>query len=119
VTRPRTAWLAFALLGALATVVLLEFPIAGLVLLILALGGIALRPPRGAALTGLILGMGATWTLLMVRVKVSCEAFNAVAGQGCEAPGIGGWILVGLGMLAVGVLATIAVVASGRRGSRA
>lgn len=55
-TPPRTAWLAFALLGILDTVLLLEFPIAGLLLLVLALAGVMWRPPRLAAFAGLLTG---------------------------------------------------------------
>ena len=108
-TSPRTAWLAFFVLGALETVVLLEFPIAGILLLLLALVGIAWRPPRGAALAGLIAGIGAMWTFLMVRVQVSCDASNATPGESCQAPGIEGWILVGVALLVVGAIATLAV----------
>lgn len=114
-TAPRTAWLAFALFGVVDTVVLLEFPSAGFVGLVLALGGIALRSPRGAAVAGLITGVGGTWTGLMLRVKVSCAAYNAIPGQGCEAPGIDGWILVGIGILAAGAAISVAVVLRGRR----
>jgi hypothetical protein len=106
-TRPLTAWLAFALLGVLDTVLLLEFPPAGLLLLVLAIAGMAWRPPRGAALAGLLTGIGLTWTGLMVRVNVSCEAFDAVPGQGCEAPDIDGWIAIGGAILAIGVLVTV------------
>ena len=118
-TGPRTAWLAFALLGVLNAVLLLELPIAGVGLLVLALGGIAFRSPRGAAATGLITGVGGTWTAVMIRVKVSCEAFNAVPGQGCEAPGIEGWIVVGIGILAAGAALSVAVLQRARGRSRA
>ena len=109
-TRPRTAWLAFALLGVLDSVLLPEFPIAGVVVVALALAGIGWKPPRAAAVAGFITGIGGTWTGVMVRGKVSCEAFNAVPGQGCEAPGIDSWIVIGIVMLAIGTLATIGVV---------
>jgi hypothetical protein len=118
VTPPRTAWLAFALLGILATVLLLEFPIAGLLFLVLAIAGMLWRPPRGASFAGLVTGIGGTWTGLMVRVKVSCDAFDAVPGQGCESPGIEGWIAIGAVILAVGVVATVFVVVRGQARTR-
>jgi len=110
VTPPRTAWLAFALLGVVDTVLLLEFPIAGLLLLGFAVAGIAWRPPRTAAVAGLVTGVGGAWTGLLLRVQVSCDAFNAVPGQGCEAPGIDGWIAFGVVILAIGVIATLVAV---------
>ncbi len=118
-TRPRTAWLAFAVLGVLDTVLLLEFPSAGLLLLGLAILGLLWRPPRGAAVSGLVTGIGGTWTGLMVRVKLSCEAFAAVPGQGCEAPGIDGWIVTGAVILAIGLLVAIGVVLRTRTRSEA
>jgi hypothetical protein len=113
-TPARTAWIAFLILGVLDTVLLLEFPPAGLLLLVLAIVGTLWRPPRGAALAGLVTGIGGTWTGLMVRVKVSCEAFNAVPGQGCEAPDIDGWIAIGGAILAIGMVVTLGVVLRGR-----
>jgi len=110
VTPPRTVWLAFALLGVVGTVPLLEFPIAGVLLLVLAFAGIAWRPPRTAAVAGLVTGAGGAWTGLLLRVQISCDAFNAVPGQGCEAPGIDGWIAVGGVILAIGLIATLVAV---------
>lgn len=43
----------------------------------------------------------------MLRVKVSCDAFNAVPGQGCESPGVEGWIAIGVVILAIGMIATL------------
>ena len=105
--RRASTWLAFAVLGVASAVVLLEFPGGGVLLLAAALVGIAARSPRGAALAGLVTGLGATWTALFLRVKVSCDAFNAQPGQGCESPGIEGWIAAGAVVLATGLLASL------------
>jgi hypothetical protein len=110
----RTAWLAFLVVGIVDIVLLLEFPIAGLLLLVLAIAGMIWRQPRGAAFAGLVTGVGGTWTGVMVRVKVSCEAFNAVPGQGCEAPGIEGWIGIGVVILVIAMLVTLRVALRGR-----
>jgi hypothetical protein len=110
----RRHWLAFAVLGALDTVVLLEFPIAGLLIAALSVAGLALRGPRAPSIAGLLTGVGAMWLALMLRVKVSCDAFNEAAGQSCEAPGIEGWILAGLVILAIGASASVAVVLRSR-----
>jgi hypothetical protein len=109
VTRPRTTWLAFALLGVLDAVLLLELPPVGFLLLVLAIGGMVWRRPQATAFAGLVTGIGGTWTALMLRVKISCEAFDAVPGQGCAAPDIDTWILIGLAILAIGILATLAL----------
>ena len=110
-------WLAFAVLGVATAVVLLEFPGGGVLLIVAALVGIALRPPRGAATAGLVTGLGGTWTALFVRVKVSCDAFNAQPGQGCESPGIEGWIAGSAVVLAVGLLASLLAYRRRRTGS--
>jgi hypothetical protein len=109
VTRTRTVWLAFGVLGAAGGIVVLEFPSGGLLLLGAALVGIAVKPPRGAALAGLVTGLGGTWTILFLRVKVDCDAFNAQPGQACESPAIEGWIVAGAFVLGIGVLATLLV----------
>jgi hypothetical protein len=110
VTSRRTAWLAFLVLGVLDGVVLLSFPSLGFVILALGLAGIAVRPPRVAALAGLVTGVGAIWSLLLIRVAVSCDAFNREPGQSCESPGIEGWILVGLVVLVIGVVGSVFLV---------
>lgn len=116
-TTRRTAWLAFLLLGVLDGVVLLEFPTLGWMILALGLGGIGVRPPRIAAVAGLIAGIGASWTSILVWGTLRCEAFNREPGQSCESPGIEGWILVGLVILAVGVvLSTFLIVRRGAAG---
>jgi len=114
VTSPRTAWLAFLLLGVLDGVVLLSFPSLGFVILALGLAGIVLRPPRVAALAGLVTGVGAIWSLLLIRAALSCEAFNREPGQSCASPGIEGWILVGLVVLVIGVVGSVLLIV--RRG---
>ncbi len=114
--RHASTWLAFAMLGVASAVVLLEFPVGGVLLLAAALVGIAVRSPRGAALAGLVTGLGATWTALFLRVKVSCDAFDSQPGQSCESPGIEGWIAAGAVVLAVGMLASL--LAYRRMGSR-
>jgi hypothetical protein len=85
-------------------------------LIVAALVGIALRSPRGAALAGLLTGLGGAWTALFLRVKFDCDTFNAQPGQGCESPGIEGWIAAGAVVLAIGLLASL--LAYRRRGTR-
>src|SRR5262245_47014105 len=109
-TAPRTAWLAFLVLGVLDGVVLLSIPSVGVVIAGLGLAGIAIRPPRLAAFAGLASGVGAIWTFLLLRAKLGCEGVNRRPGQSCEAPGIEGWILVGLAILAIGLVASAFVV---------
>jgi hypothetical protein len=115
-TAHRTAWLACLLLGVLDGIVLLSFPSLGYVILVLALAGIAVRQPRTAALAGLTTGVGAIWSLLLLRGTLSCAAFNRGPGQSCESPGIEGWILAALLILAVGAVASIVLVI--RRGAQ-
>src|SRR3954468_13517327 len=112
------AWLAFALFGAVDALVLLEFPTAGVLLGVLGLAAIAARPPRGAALAGLMTGVGASWTGVIGRVWLTCTGFGPRAGTTGEAPGIEGWVWLGAGMFAIGVIASVAVVVRMRRISR-
>jgi len=106
-TRARIVWLNFGVLGAASAIVLLEFPSGGVLLIAAALLGVAIKPPRGAALAGLVTVLGGTSTTLFLRVKLDCDAFNAQPGQGCEAPGVEGWIAACAVVLVVGLLASL------------
>jgi hypothetical protein len=69
---------------------------------------------RLAAIGGLVTGVGTAWTVLLGRVALTCQATGDELG--CHAPGIEPWLAAGLGILAVGLALTAALVARGRSG---
>lgn len=78
-------------------------------LLFLALGAaclaLAFVVARSAAfLSGALLGMGGLWSALMARAQLACDAFDAAPGQGCQAFGVGQFLLVAAVVVSAGLL---------------
>jgi len=108
-TRLRWVWAPGALLGAVGGVFLLTGGVFGLAFVAIALGLIAWKGPRLAALAGFTTGFGAAWLALFLRTDLSCAAMNASSGGTCVAGDLSAWyaaagILVAVG-LALSVLA--------------
>lgn len=99
----RTSWLSGLLLGALGGFLLLEFPLFGLLLVVVSGILVSIAGQRSAGLGGLLAGVGGMWLLVLGRVKLTCSAEG-----GCEAPTIDGYLVVAFVILAVGVAVTIA-----------
>ena len=105
----RTAWLAGAVLGALAGVLVFVFPAAGVLMFGASIGIVLWQGPRLPGVAGIVTGVGLTWTVLFLRVKLECDAFNAVPGQECVAPGVEQFLAVAATVVIVGaVLSAIA-----------
>lgn len=103
----RTSWLSGLLLGALGGFLLLEFPLFGLLLVVVGAILVSIAGQRSAGVGGLLAGVGALWVLVLGRVKLSCTA-----EAGCEAPTIDGYLVVGFVILAMGIAVTIAAARS-------
>jgi hypothetical protein len=114
----RTDWLAGLVVGAVAGVLTLIFPILGLGIALVFGLLIIRRARRLPALGGLFLGLGAAWVGLLVRAQLACQAFDAEPGQECIQPDIGPWLAVGGVFVAIGVVATV-VAALRRQGLNA
>jgi hypothetical protein len=108
-TGPGCAWTAGLILGAIASIGLLEFGIYGLAFAAISLGLIAWKGPRAVATAGFITGLGGTWAFLFGRVMVSCAGQNAEAAGSCDAGNIGAWVLGSAMVLCVGVVASVIV----------
>lgn len=100
----RQSWLVGAALAVPASVLLLEFPIFGLVLLVVVAGLIARTGHAAAGVAGLVVGLGGTWFLLFGRVALACG--EPTTNGGCEAPSIGAAVLASLAILAAGGVAS-------------
>jgi len=57
-----------------------------------------------AFLSGALLGMGGLWSALTVRAQLACDAFDAAPGQGCQAFGVGQFLLVAAVVVSAGLL---------------
>ena len=80
------------------------------------IGVVLWQGPRLPGLAGIVTGVGLTWTVLFLRVKLECDAFNAVPGQECVAPGVEQF-LAGAATVAV-VGAVLSVIARATRRPR-
>jgi hypothetical protein len=118
--RPRLSnWIAGLVVGVGAGVLSLILPAFGWVIVAAFLVGLIRASPRLPAFGGLLVGLGTTWLVLLVRSHLECLAFDAAPGQECFEPDIGPFLTVGAAMLAIGVLATLAaVIGATRRDSR-
>ena len=104
-TAGRSAWLSGVVVGLAGGFATLEIPTLGwLVVVAFALGTLlARRVAWGVA--GLLTGLGIIWIGLLGRVALTCDA--TASESGCHAPGIEGWLAVGVLMLVGGTALTI------------
>jgi hypothetical protein len=111
----REGWIAGLAVGAAGGFLALELPILGweVVVAFAVIAGV--RGPRLPAEAGLLLGLGASWVLVLGRGMLDCRAFNEVPGQECIQPDLGPWLIAGGTMLALGVAATAHAVGRARR----
>jgi hypothetical protein len=99
-----TSWLIGLAFGVAAggLVLLGGTPILFLSLAMLALAFAANRSL--AFVSGAFAGVGGTWLALTIRAQLACYAFNAAPNQGCTGHGVGPFIGLSLGILAVGAV---------------
>lgn len=101
--RARTTWLAGLVLGVLDGLLLFEFPVLGVALVGAAVALVIWQRRAIAGLAGLSVGIGGMWLGVLLRARWSCDAFNAVPGQGCEMPNVDGYLVVGAAVLVAGL----------------
>jgi hypothetical protein len=106
----RSSWFVGFVMGNLGGFLLLEGPTLGLAILaaMAVLVRLAGRAIAGAG--GLLMGVGAIWIALLGRVKLSCTI-----DAGCEPGAIDGYLAVGAGFLALGIVASLVALARNRR----
>jgi hypothetical protein len=79
----------------------------GLPMLVLsvALVALAFMVARNLAfLSGAVTGIGGIWLALLARAELACEAYDAAPNQGCESSGVEPFAMLGVVVVAVGVL---------------
>lgn len=116
-----TAWLAGLVTGVGGGLVLLIFPILGLVLVAAGVVRIVRGHRRVAGGSGFSIGIGATTFALLLRAQLACEAFGAVASQGCDGPDLTPLLLIAGGLLVAGLVLSAVSLApnrASRRGAR-
>jgi len=102
------AWLSGLVLGAVGGIGVLELGVLGLGFLVVALGLIAWKGPRILAAAGLATGFGLIWTVLFLRVQLTCAPGAPLPESGCVSEDLGPWI-AGSGLVFVaGLVASAA-----------
>jgi hypothetical protein len=105
--RSRWRWLAGLVVGAAGAIVLVA-GVLGLVAWGFLAAALLARPGRRAAMAGLPIGFGVTVLVLLARAESACRPDE------CVGPDLGGWIGLGIACLAIGSLATLALVVRAR-----
>jgi hypothetical protein len=112
----RTNWLAGLVVGGCAGLLLGVWPTLGFALLVAFVIPAAISRQRRAAAAGLLVGLAGTWLLLDAIANARCAAFDAAPNQECIAPDVTGWIVVAIGLLAVGLIGSVDLVRRRRPG---
>jgi hypothetical protein len=86
----------------------LELGVLGVGFLAVALGLIAWKGPRVLAAAGLATGLGLIWTVLFLRVQLTCGPGAALPETGCVSEDLSPWI-AGSGVIFVAGLIASAV----------
>jgi cytochrome bd-type quinol oxidase subunit 2 len=110
-----TNWLAGLVAGTSSGFLVSIIPTLGVVLLMLSTIGVLHARTRDAGASGLLVGLGATIVVLLIRAQLACEAFDAVPTQGCQSPDVMLFLALGAGLAAAGVLIAAVAVARGGR----
>ena len=109
----RESWFAGLALGAGGGFLMLEFPLLGIAICVVAAVIIWRKGRAIAGADGLFVGIGGIWVALFGRVAVDCRA-----DSGCTAPDIGSAVAASAAILAVGALiSTFAALLAHRGGA--
>jgi hypothetical protein len=106
----RSSWFVGLVLGTAAGFLLVEFPTAGLVIVV---GSLVIVARAGRALPGLgglLIGIGAVWIALFGRIKLTCTAET-----GCFAPSIETYVAASIALFATGLALSGVALARARR----
>jgi hypothetical protein len=100
-----SGWLAGLLLGFVTGLVLLATGTIGLPFIAASVVLIAWKGPRLLAGAGLLTGLGLVWTVLFLRVALTCGPFNTPSHT-CDPGDIWAWVGGSALIFAVGLLAS-------------
>jgi hypothetical protein len=106
--RTRRDWLAGLVVGVVAGFWFAEWPTFGALIAVAFAVPAALSRTRPAALGGLLVGMPATWLMVIGLATARCAGFDAQPGQACVLADVGPWVAIAVGLLAVGAVASAA-----------
>lgn len=98
-----THWFLGLLVGGVAGIAPLALGVLGLLLAVPVLLWALVDRPRGVALGGALVGIGATWFVVLGRVIQACAGPNT-ATEGCVGPDLSGLILLPIVTLVAGGL---------------
>jgi hypothetical protein len=98
----RRDWLAGIVVGTATGILFWLFPSAAMLLLVAFVGLATWQRRFVVASSGALVGVGATWLVLLTRSVISCAQFNAQPGSECVQPDLTAWFIAGTAMLVVG-----------------
>ncbi len=99
----RADWLAGSVVGVAGGLCFWLFPaLAGLLPAVVAILA-SRRPTRRWTLSGLLIGAGATWHVILLQAVVRCASFDSAAGQECIQPDLTPWLVVATVVVGVGL----------------
>ena len=112
---PASGWLSGLTLGAVGGFAVLELGVLGVGVVAAALGLIAWKGPRLLAAGGLVTGIGVVWTVLFLRVQLTCGPGAPLPESGCVSEDLTAWIVGSGALLLGGLAASTAALRSNRR----
>jgi hypothetical protein len=108
---PGRAWAIGCVAGAAVGIPSLGLAVIGVVLVSALIGGAALARPRLASLGGVLVGIGAAWTLVLGRATAAC------AEDACEGPDLTPVLVLAAAFFVAGLGLSIAAAARVRSGT--
>lgn len=99
-------WSAGLALGVVSGLLPLILGTLGVVLAVPGLVWSLANHPRGVALSGFLVGLGATWLVVWARASQACGFSTAT--DGCVGPDLSGWSIVPIAILVAGGLIGVA-----------
>lgn len=109
------AWLSGLVLGVISGLTFLTLGSLGLIFALASLGLILWKGPRPLATAGLLTGFGLIWSVLFVRVALTCGGPFDPGVSTCMAPDLSGWIAAGVAVFALGLVASAFALRRARR----
>lgn len=112
-TSPAGGWLAGLVLGALCGLTTISFVLGviGVPIIVTSILLVLWKGPRLLAGTGLMTGWGLLWTVAITQSTVACLTIDRGPGRWCEPAEAGGWLVAGIVVFALGLVASAAAFA--------
>jgi hypothetical protein len=114
--QPASAWLSGLVLGVASGFLTIELGVVGLAALLVSIALIAWKGPRLLAAGGLLTGFGVLWTVLFLRVALTCGETAFFPDPTCFTEDLTAWAAGSAAIFIGGLLASAAALGRMRRG---